>query len=109
MDMEGQLYSVDYTVFHKVFEHPQTLVFAETPGTSTPWIQRDRLTEPAETVEGKGQDPASEDFEKETPVSSPLPLSAYKCLLSEGCCSTRYLGQYPGHFIRFLPLLDADG
>lgn len=80
MDMEGQLYSVDYTIFHKVFEHPQILVFAETPGTSTPWIQRDRLTEPAETVEAKGQDPTSEDFEKETPVSSPLPLSVFKCL-----------------------------
>ena len=27
MDMEGQLYSVDYTIFHEVFEHPRILVY----------------------------------------------------------------------------------
>ena len=36
-----------------------------------------RLTEPPETVKAKGQEPTSGDFEKETPVSSPLPLSAF--------------------------------
>ena len=41
MDMEGQLYSVDYTIFREAFEHPRILVFAETPETSAPWIQRD--------------------------------------------------------------------
>lgn len=39
--------------------------------------QRYSLSEAPQRVKAKGQGPTSEDFEKETPLSSPLPLSAF--------------------------------
>lgn len=74
------------------------------PALSEPITQFDR--EAPERVKTKGQDPQSEVFEKETPLSSPVPLSDFSV---ETTAVPDILASPWAHFIRILPSLDADG
>jgi len=100
---KGATYSLFCAILYKGLEHPQILTFA-----GAPWILRNDCTVWQRSARVKAKRTGSYKGGLWKRNASLFTYSP-KCLLNQGDCSTRCLGQFPGHFTRILQSLEADG